>query len=91
MGEDDAASRRFRPAEPREFFHQKRIRQPVKPVAPHALRFVATRDRQQLRDPGQVVVKSRVEAGDLGQVGSRAMKRLDQERSRPADVPDRTD
>ena len=62
-----------------QFFHQKRIGQPVKPVAPHPLRFVAARDRQQLGHARQVMVKSRVETGHLRQVGKAAMKRLGQQ------------
>ena len=79
VGEDDPALRRFRSGQAGEFSHQKRIRQSVKPVPPHSLRFVAARDRQQLGHARQVMVKSRVETGHLGQVGKAAMKRLGQQ------------
>ena len=68
-----------RVAEACEFFHQKRIRQPMKPVPPYALRLVAARDRQHLRHARHVMVKSRVETRHLGQVRKPAMKRLGQQ------------
>ena len=70
---------RFGSGQAREFFHQKRIRQSVKPVAPYPLRFVAARDRQQPRHARQVMVKRRVETRHLRQVGKAAMKRLGQQ------------
>ena len=79
VGEDDPALCRFRSGQAGQFSHQKRIRQPVKPVPPHALRFVAARDRQQLGHARQVMVKSRVETRHLGQVRKSAMKRLGQQ------------
>ena len=51
----------------------------MKPVPPHALCLIAARDRQQLRHPGQIVVKRGVETGHLGQVGKPVMKRLCQQ------------
>ena len=42
----DSALRRFRSGQAGQFSHQIRIRQSVKPIPPHSLRFVATRDRQ---------------------------------------------
>ena len=79
MGEDDASLRRFRSGQAGQFFHEKRIRQAVKPIAPHPLRFIAARDRQQPGHARQVMVKSRVETRHLGQVGKPAMKRLGQQ------------
>ncbi len=69
----------FRPSQTGQFFHQKRIRQPVKTVPPHPLCLVPTRDRQQLRHARQVVVKGSVETCHLGQVGKPVMKRLGQQ------------
>ena len=79
VGEDDPAWGRFRSGQAGQFSHEKGIRQPVKPVAPHPLRFVAARDRQQPGHARQVMVKSRVETRHLGQVGKSAMKRLGQQ------------
>ena len=78
VSEDDPALCRFRSGQAGQFSHQKRIRQPVKPVPAYALRLVAARDRQQLGHARQVMVKSRVETGHLRQVGKSAMKRLGQ-------------
>ena len=79
VGEDDPAVCRFRSGQAGQFVHQKRIRQTVKPIAPHPLRLVAARDRQQSRHARQVVVKSRVETRYLRQVGKSAVKRLGQQ------------
>ena len=79
VGEDDPALCRFRSGQAGQFSHQKRIRQPVKPVPPHPLCFVAARDRQQPGHARQVMVKSRVETRHLGQVRKSAMKRLGQQ------------
>ena len=68
----------FRASQPRQFLHQKCIRQPVKSIASHPLRFVAARNRQHARHARQIMVKSRVETRHLRQVGKAAMKRLDQ-------------
>ncbi len=76
VGEDDPALGRFRSSQAGQLSHEKRIRQPVKAVPPHPLRFVAARNRQQLGHARQVMVKSRVETRHLGQVGKSAMKRL---------------
>ena len=78
VGEDDPALCRFRSGQPGQFAHQERVGQPVKPIPPHALCLVAARDRQQLGHTRQVMVKSRVEAGHLRQVGKAAMKRFGQ-------------
>ena len=51
----------------------------MEPISSHPLRFVAARDRQQPGHARQVVVKSRVETGHLGQVRKSAMKRLGQQ------------
>ena len=77
--EDDPASRRFRPGHARQFLHEKRVGQPVKAVPPHALRLVAARDRQHPRHARQVMVKRRVEARHLRQVGKAVVKRLGQQ------------
>ena len=79
VGEDDAALRRFRSRQAGQFSHKKRIRQSVKSVPPHPLRFIAARDRQQSGHTRQVMVKSRVETCHLGQVRKSAMKRLSQQ------------
>ena len=79
VGKDDPALRRFRSRQAGQFAHQKRVRQSVKPIPPHSLRFVAARDRQQLGHARQVMVKSRIEARHLGQVREAAMKLLGQQ------------
>jgi len=70
---------RRRVVEAREFFHQIRIGQAVKPVPPHSLRFVAARDRQQTGNGWQVLVKSRIETRHLRQFRKAPMKRLGQQ------------
>ena len=47
MSEYHPALRGVNSGQAGQLFHQERIRQPVKPVPPHALRFVAAGDRQQ--------------------------------------------
>ena len=79
VSEDDPALCGFGSGQAAQFSHEKRIRQAVKPVPPHPLRFVAARDRQQPGHARQVMVKSRVETRHLGQVGKSALKRLDQQ------------
>ena len=77
--ENNPALCRFRASQADQFSHEKRIRQPVKPVPPNPLRFVAARDRQQPGHTRQVMVKRRVETCHLGQIGKSAMKRLGQQ------------
>jgi hypothetical protein len=79
VGEDDTTLCGFGSGQAGQFFHEKRIRQAVKPVAPHTLRFVAARDRQHPGHARQVMVKSRVKTRHLGQVGKSALKRFDQQ------------
>ena len=70
---------RFRSGQAGQFSHEKRVRQSVKPVPPHPLRFVAARDWQHLGHARQVMVKSRVETRHLGQVRKAPMKRFGQQ------------
>jgi hypothetical protein len=65
---------------------------------PHTGVGVSPRDRQKLRNPRQVAMESRIEAGDLGDSREPALKRLDQrnlprqmgqvKRLIPAEFPD---
>ena len=66
VGENDPTGRCRRVSQAREFFHQEGVRQSVKAVPSHALCFVASRDRQELRHARHIMVKSRVEARHLG-------------------------
>ncbi len=79
VGEDHPPARRFGSRHALQFAHEERIRQSVKAIPPHAERLVAARNRQHLRDPRQVMVKGRVEARHLGQIGKSALKRLGQQ------------
>jgi hypothetical protein len=76
VGEDHPALRHFRSPQAVEFAHQIGIRQSVKSVPPHSLRFVTARDGQDLGNAWHVMVKSRIEARHLGQGREAAMKLL---------------
>jgi hypothetical protein len=79
VSENYPPSRRLQSSYARQFPHEKRIRQSMKPVPAHPLRFVAARDWQQPRHARQVMVKRRVETRHLGQLRKSAMKRLGQQ------------
>ena len=79
VGQDNPALGRFRPGCPSQLAHQERVRQAVKAVPPHPLRFVAARDRQQPGHARQVMVKRRVETRHLRQVWKAPVERLGQQ------------
>ena len=79
VGQNDPALCRFRSGQAGQFSHEKRIRQSMKPVPPHALRLVSARNRQQLGHTRQVMVKSGVKTRHLRQVRKSAMKRFGQQ------------
>jgi hypothetical protein len=51
----------------------------MKTISPHPLRLVTARDRQQPRHAREMMMKGRVETGDLRQIGKTVMKRLGQQ------------
>ena len=57
---------------------QEGVRQPVEAVATYALRLVAPRNRQKPGHARQVVMKRRIEAGDLRQLRKALFEGLDQ-------------
>ena len=79
VGEDHLALSRFYAGQPSQLTHEKRIRQPMKTVTPYPKRFVASRDRQQVGDSRQFMVKGGVETRHLRQVREATMKRLGQQ------------
>ena len=68
--ENHAAGSRLAAGQPFELFHQEFIRQPVESVAPHGGFLEPARNRHDLGDARHVVMKARVETGDLRQAGS---------------------
>ena len=78
VGQNDPAIGGIGPGDAGEFLHQIRERQPMKSIPPHAFRFQPARKRQHSRDAGQVVMKSRIEARHLRQIGTLPAECLDQ-------------
>ena len=91
MRENHAAFRRRRITEAREFFHEVGVGQTVKTVALDALRLVAPRNGEQLRDTRHVAMKGGVETGHLWEFRMTLPKRFDQFDLAAADVRDRTE
>ena len=67
MCQNHAAGGRLLAHCPHELFHQIRVRQAVESVPPNPDCLVPPRDRHDLRDPGHVVMKAGIEAGNLRQ------------------------
>ena len=78
MREDQTAVRHRASRCALELLHQIRIRQSVKPVPLHALRFESARNGNLRRDPRHAVVKCGIKAGDLRHGGMAVADRLDQ-------------
>jgi hypothetical protein len=76
MGEDDSALRRFCAVYPHQLLHQKLIGQAMESIAPHALRLITSRDRQDLGHARQIMVKIGIETGDLRRLGKLTLERL---------------
>jgi hypothetical protein len=72
------AARRLAPRHLGQRRHEIGVRQAVEAVAPHALRLVATRNREQPGDARQVLMEGGVEAEHLRHTGERAAERFDQ-------------
>ena len=68
--ENHAAGSRLRAREALEFLHEIGVRQAVKPITPNAHGLEPPRNRHDLGDARHVMMKPRVEAGDLRHRGN---------------------